>query len=119
MLKMGQGVHTSLPMMLADEMEADWSTVSMEQAPAHEEYATFHVPRNFIMPSEAPGIVEDTLKGVFLKISQSLSLQITGGSFSVRSTGVLGMRAAGAAARELLIAAAAEQWQVPVSELRG
>lgn len=116
--EMGQGVHTVLPMMLADEMEADWSTVSMEQAPAHEEYATFHVARQFALPSKAPGIVEDTLKGTFLKLSQSMSLQITGGSFSVRSTGVLGMRAAGAAARELLVTAAAEQWGVPLSEVR-
>ena len=116
--EMGQGVHTSLPMMLADEMDADWNTVSMEQAPAHEEYATFHVVRDFVLPSQAPGIVEDTLKGVFLKLSQALSMQITGGSYSVRSTGVLGMRAAGAAARELLVKAAAKEWQVPSTEVR-
>jgi isoquinoline 1-oxidoreductase beta subunit len=116
--EMGQGVHTALPMMLADEMDANWSMVSMEQAPAHEEYATFHVARQFVLPSQAPGIVEDTLKGAFLKISQGMSMQITGGSFSVRSTGVLGMRAAGAAARALLIEAAAEAWGVPASEIR-
>ncbi|MFT5656316.1 MAG: isoquinoline 1-oxidoreductase beta subunit [Arenicella sp.] len=116
--EMGQGVHTVLPMMLADEMDADWATVSMEQAPAHEEYASFHVVRQFILPSAAPGIVEDTLTGAFLKISQAMSLQITGGSFSVRSTGVLGMRTAGAAARQMLIESAAQSWAVPVTEIR-
>ena len=116
--EMGQGVHTVLPMMLADEMDADWATVSMQQAPAHEEYATFHVARQFMLPGKAPGIVEDTLKGAFLKVSQAMSLQITGGSFSVRSTGVLGMRTAGAAARQMLIESAADSWGVPVSEIR-
>jgi isoquinoline 1-oxidoreductase beta subunit len=116
--EMGQGVHTALPMMLADEMDADWSTVSMEQAPAHPEYATFHLARHVILPGKVPGIVEDTLTGVFLKASEIMALQIPGGSFSVRSTRQLGMRTAGAAAREMLINAAAEEWQVPASEIR-
>lgn len=116
--EMGQGVHTVLPMMLADEMDADWSTVSMEQAPVHDEYASNDIVREVALPRQVPGIVEDTLKGTFLKIAQSMSLQITGGSFSVRGTGTWSMRVAGAAARELLIDAAAEQWQVPANEIR-
>lgn len=116
--EMGQGVHTALPMMLADEMDADWNFVSMEQAPAHDEYASNDVVREFAFPKKAPGIVEDTLKGLFLKVSQSMSLQITGGSFSVRGTGTWGMRVAGAAARQLLIDAAAREWQVPATEIR-
>jgi isoquinoline 1-oxidoreductase beta subunit len=116
--EMGQGVHTSLPMMLADEMDADWGKVTMEQAPAHEEYANFHMARSHLFPGKVPGLVQDTLDGAFLKLTQSLSLQTTGGSFSVRATGTLGMRVAGAAAREMLIGAAARQWGVATTELR-
>ncbi len=116
--EMGQGVHTVLPMMLADEMDADWKTVSMEQAPVHDEYASKDIVREFALPGKAPGIVEDTLKGVTLKLAQQMGFQITGGSFSVRGTGTWGMRTAGAAARELLINAAAKEWQVPASEIR-
>ena len=116
--EMGQGVHTVLPMMLADEMDADWNTVSMEQAPAHDEYATDGIIREYVFPSEAPGIVEDTLKGAFLTIAKTMSLQITGGSLSVRGTGAWSMRVAGAAARDLLLRAAAQHWQVPISEVR-
>jgi len=76
--EMGQGVHTSLPMILAEELEADWKHVAIEQAGA------------------------STLFGD----------QSTGGSASVRSTWDP-MRKAGAAAREMLITAAALQWGVP------
>jgi isoquinoline 1-oxidoreductase subunit beta len=75
--EMGQGVRTSLPMILAEELEADWSHISIEQAGA------------------------STLFGD----------QTTGGSASVRTTWDP-MRKAGAAAREMLIAAAAQEWGV-------
>ncbi|HLT64255.1 MAG TPA: molybdopterin cofactor-binding domain-containing protein, partial [Pseudohongiella sp.] len=52
-----------------------------------------------------------------LKASEILNLQITGGSSSVRFTGEMGMRAAGAAAREMLVKAAAERLDVPAAEL--
>jgi len=75
--EMGQGVRTSLPMILAEELEADWSQIAIEQAGA------------------------STLFGD----------QTTGGSASVRTTWDP-MRKAGAAAREMLIAAAAQEWGV-------
>ena len=76
--EMGQGVRTSLPMILAEELEADWTQITIEQAGA------------------------STLYGD----------QTTGGSASVRTTWDP-MRKAGAAAREMLITAAALQWGVP------
>src|SRR6516165_12568271 len=75
--EMGQGVWTSLPMILAEELEADWKQISIEQAGA------------------------STLYGD----------QTTGGSASVRTTWDP-MRKAGAAAREMLISAAALEWGV-------
>ena len=75
--EMGQGVRTSLPMILAEELEADWKQIQIEQAGA------------------------STLFGD----------QTTGGSASVRTTWDP-MRRAGAAAREMLISAAALHWGV-------
>jgi isoquinoline 1-oxidoreductase beta subunit len=78
--EMGQGVRTALPMILAEELEADWKQITIEQAGA------------------------STLYGD----------QTTGGSASVRTTWDP-MRKAGAAAREMLISAAALEWGVPRS----
>src|SRR5579871_4015672 len=78
--EMGQGVRTALPMILAEELEADWQQIAIEQAGA------------------------STLFGD----------QTTGGSASVRTTWDP-MRKAGAAAREMLISAAALTWNVPRS----
>lgn len=39
--EMGQGVHTTLAMMLADEMDADWNQVRVMEAPAKKEYANY------------------------------------------------------------------------------
>lgn len=117
--EMGQGVMTSLGAMLADEMDADWDKIIMEQAPPHQEYANAVVPRFFMAPGmRAPGIVEDTIDGGFLKLAQSMGFQTTGGSMSVRGTGMHGLRLAGAAARQMLVEGAAAKWDVPVSELR-
>ena len=116
--EMGQGVHTSLAQMLADEMDADWNLVSMLEAPAEKGYANYALGRGFLMPGvNVPEILVPTVNGAFLQISKAINLQITGGSASVRATGIYGMRVAGAAAREMLLGAAADAWKVPMAEL--
>jgi isoquinoline 1-oxidoreductase beta subunit len=116
--EMGQGAHSSLAMMLADELDADWTTVSVLEAPAHEEYANHYLAKGFALgEASIPRALVGTVDGAFLKITQSMDLQITGGSTSVRLTGQYGMRVAGAAARAILLEAAAEAWEVPVAEL--
>src|SRR5437762_7050458 len=86
--EMGQGVYTALPMLLAEELDADWNKVGYESAPVDPKYN----------------------HPVF-------GMQITGGSSSVWS-GFEQYRNAGAAARAMLIAAAAQQWNADPATLR-
>ena len=117
--EMGQGVHTTLAMMLADEMEADWSKMKFQEAPADKEYANFALLRGFVTGNaDFPKFLQETMDGVFLTAVKSLDFQITGGSGSVRFTGQHAMRIAGAAAKSMLIQAAAENWKIPAEELK-
>lgn len=117
--EMGQGVHTALSAMLAEEMDADWDALEIMEAPAEKDYANFPLVRGFATGgAEVPGFVFDTLNGAMLGIAKKMDLQITGGSTSVRFTGTGAMQTAGAATRELLLQAAAKAWDVPVSSLR-
>ncbi|QOJ31963.1 MAG: xanthine dehydrogenase family protein molybdopterin-binding subunit [Gammaproteobacteria bacterium] len=85
-LEVGQGVHTSLPLILADELGADWERVEVRQSWADE---------RFINP----------MKGI----------QATGRSMSVRGH-YQSLRELGATARSLLCQAAATAWGVPAAE---
>ncbi len=80
--EMGQGVYTSIPMLIAEELECDWKSVRVEPAPVAPVYA-----------------------------NPMFGVQATGGSTSVRSEWDR-MREVGAAAREMLLCAAAETWNV-------
>ncbi|SIN64715.1 isoquinoline 1-oxidoreductase, beta subunit [Parasphingorhabdus marina DSM 22363] len=116
--EMGQGVHSTLAQMLADEMDADWEKVRVVEAPAEGHYASKEIGREFMAPDlKVPEILEPTVDGAFLSLIGSMFGTITGGSFSVRGTGQRGMRTAGAAAKEMLVAAAAEKWGVPAGEI--
>lgn len=116
--EMGQGVHTTLSMMLADEMDADWDRVSMMEAPAREEYANYALAKGFAVgDADLPAFLVDTIDGAFLTVTKMLSLQLTGGSSSVLATGQQAMRVAGAAAKAMLLQAAAETWDVPIETL--
>jgi len=114
--EMGQGVHTSMAMMAADELDADWELVSAEQAPATDLFANGDLITGFASEFGVPAFLEPIIAASSLKVAQLVNLQTTGGSGSVRFTGEHAMRNAGAAAREMLITCAAERWGVPVEE---
>ena len=84
--EMGQGVYTSMPMLVAEELDVPLSSLKIEMAPS------------------APVYINAMLGG-----------QITGGSTSVRDAWTK-LREAGASARTVLVGAAADTWSVPASE---
>jgi isoquinoline 1-oxidoreductase subunit beta len=88
-VEMGQGTYTSLPMLIAEELEVDLSEVHVEHAPP-----------------------DDQLYG-----NPLLGVQFTGGSTSVRAF-FEPLRRAGATARSMLVSAAAETWQVDARACR-
>jgi len=117
--EMGQGIHTTLAMMLADELDADWNLVRMLEAPAHEEYANYALRRGYLAGDiEFPSFLIDTVDGYFLAKAKSASSQVTGGSTSTRFTGEFAMRVAGASAKAVLLQAAADAWDVETGSLR-
>ena len=115
--EMGQGVHTSLSMMAADELDANWEDVNIEQAPAIDLFANGHLVKGFATEFGVPEFLMGLVNVSAFAVAEIGNLQITGGSSSVRYTGEFGMRVAGAAAREMLMEAAATDWDVPVEEI--
>jgi isoquinoline 1-oxidoreductase beta subunit len=85
--EMGQAVNTSIPLIIAEELDADWSKVKIQQSPIAPEYAHPIFKAQFVVGSV-------TLRGYWMPI-----------------------RIAGAQARRVLINAAAEKWGVPAAEL--
>jgi isoquinoline 1-oxidoreductase beta subunit len=88
-VEMGQGTYTSVPMLIAEELEVDLKDVTLEHAGADD--------KRYINPA--------------------LGFQVTGGSTTMR-VAWMPMRQAGAAARMLLVQAAAQQWQVDPASCR-
>ena len=114
---MGTGVHTALAMMLAEELEADWNQVRIEEAPGTDDYANGYLVRVFVpVVASVPRYMERGIDFATFKLMQLMDMQVTGGSSAVRGTGHLGMRLAGAAAKVMLVEAAAKQWNVPAAE---
>ncbi|QEH78852.1 xanthine dehydrogenase family protein molybdopterin-binding subunit [Sphingomonas sp. C8-2] len=108
--EMGQGVYTSMPQILADELGADWRTVGVEPAPINPVYAN-----SLLVEEQArerlPAWLHAPGEWAAREVAIRMNLTITGGSSSIRSFETR-LREAGAAARSLLCMAAADRWGI-------
>jgi len=89
MIEMGQGTYTSLPMLIAEELEVDVGKVAIEHSPPDDK----------------------------VYVNPLVGIQMTGGSTAIRAMYVP-LRTAGATARVMLVTAAAQRWNVDPSACR-
>ena len=116
--EMGQGAQTALAQMLAEELDADWNDMRIEEAPAIGAYSHYSLGRKYLLKGiNFPDFIVPSVDGAMMKLMDNLGLQVTGGSMSIRMTGSLGMRVAGASTRQMLRKAAASAWQVPLKDI--
>jgi isoquinoline 1-oxidoreductase beta subunit len=85
-IEMGQGTYTSIPMLIAEELEVDVDKVAIEHSPPDDK----------------------------IYVNPLIGIQMTGGSTAIRAS-YIRLRSAGATARVMLVSAAAQQWKVDPS----
>ncbi|MEY3264188.1 MAG: hypothetical protein RL717_1665, partial [Pseudomonadota bacterium] len=114
--EMGQGVTTSLPMLVAEELDVPLAMVDIVAAPIDKIYGDVTMlPDGLPFHPDDRGAIKRTAQWLAKKGAREFGVIVTGGSSSVKDSWIP-MREAGAAARARLIAAAAAQWQVMPGE---
>lgn len=115
--EMGQGSHTGLAMLLADELGARWDQVQIEQAPFDNIYNNQSVAADGLpFHPDNQGQLKRAAQFLTGKTMREFGLMMTGGSSSIKDLW-LPMREAGASARAMLAQAAAAKWQLPVNDM--
>lgn len=115
--EMGQGIHTGLAMLLADELDADWSQVRTGYTgidPIYNNLASLVDGLPFHPDDD--GSVKRFAGWMTAKAMREFGVMMTGGSSSMKDLW-MPMRQAGASARAMLVGAAADLWGVPAADI--
>ncbi len=121
--EMGQGVHTALAMLVAEELDVRLERVQLVEAGADSLYgnvAMFTASLPFHPSDAEPGAetrLVKTSRWIVAKLARELGISVTGGSSTVADAWDV-LRLAAATARAQLLGAASLQWRLPVAELR-
>lgn len=116
--EMGQGIHTTLAALVAEELDVAWDSIRVEHGPPGAAYynralVEHNVPFSDLDHSSAA----EAMRGAMRVMAKLLPMQITGGSSNVADL-FDRMRSAGAAARFALVAAAAQKLGLPAIQLK-
>jgi isoquinoline 1-oxidoreductase subunit beta len=116
--EMGQGIHTGLAMLLAEELDADWSQIRVESSPIDRIYNSVqNIVDDLPFRPDDDSTVKRAMVWMTRKLVRDAGTMMTGGSSSMNDLWTP-MREAGASARAMLIGAAAAQWKVAPGECR-
>lgn len=115
--EMGQGVHTGLLMLVAEELDCAWSQLRMEDAPIDAFYGNLTAfADNVPFREDDDGAVAIGMRWMMARLGAQFGFMMTGASTSLRDLW-LPMRHAAASARASLLAAAAAHWQCAPGEI--
>ena len=114
--EMGQGIHTALQMLVAEELDVSMSKVKPMHAPIDKIYGNIAALADGLpFHPDDTGTLKRVAHWMTAKLARELGIQMTGGSSSVKDAW-MPLREAGATARALLVNAAAKMWKVSAAE---
>jgi isoquinoline 1-oxidoreductase subunit beta len=115
--EMGQGAHTALMMIVADELGAAWPQMRIEHGPVDKLYGNIAaIAEGIPFRGDDDGVLARSMRWVMHRVAREMGFMMTGGSASVRDL-FDPLRQAAAISRATLVQAAATAWQLPADAI--